>query len=301
MTPTVDSGCGRKGGPAQDMDEARPFGTYAPSGFVRWAVETTRSMPDSWLARRVVMLVRRLVARRLGGAPIDVEALGARMRLHPYNNICEKRMVFMPRSFDPTELALIEARLVEGFVFIDVGANVGAYSLFVAAKAGPAARILAIEPQPAIFDRLVQNIRLNAFATVKALDCALADRAGDLTLFIDSRNSGESSVKIVASGGATPIRVPARTLLDLVREEGLERIDAMKLDIEGAEDLVLGPFLREAPVALHPRLLIVENAVGQWQIDLPALLEATGYRQLPRTRLNLVFERPSAKAGGDPT
>lgn len=273
------------------MDEARPFGTYAPSGFVRWAMERTRSMPDRWLTRRFVILIRRLVAARLGGSPVDVEALGARMRLHPYNNICEKRMLFTPQSFDPEELALIEARLCPGYVFIDVGANVGAYSLFVASKGGPTARILAIEPQPAIFDRLVHNIRLNAFATVKALDCAVADRAGEVTLFIDSRNSGESSVKIVASGGATPIRVPAKTLLALIREEGLTRIDGMKLDVEGAEDIVLGPFFREAPASLRPKLLILENGVGQWQIDLLGLLAEMGYRVLARTRLNLVLER----------
>jgi FkbM family methyltransferase len=277
------------------MNEARSFGAFAPSGFVRWATDTTRSWPDGWLTRRCVILIRRLVASRLRGQPVDVEALGARMRLYPYNNVCEKRMLFTPQSFDPEELgfiaARIEAKRPEGFVFIDVGANIGAYSLFVAAKAGPGARILAIEPQPAIFDRLVGNIGLNAFATVKALDCAVADRAGEVTLFIDSRNSGESSVKIVASGAATPIRVPAKTLLALVREEGIGRIDAMKLDVEGAEDIVLGPFLREAPNSLRPGLLIVENAVGRWQIDLPGLLAASGYREIARTRLNLVFER----------
>ena len=273
------------------MDDAQPFGTYAPSGFVRWAVETTRSFPDTWLARRGIILIRRLVAARLGGAPVDIEALGARMRVHPYNNVCEKRMLFAPQTFDPEELAILEARLGEGFTFIDVGANVGAYSLFVAARAAASARILAVEPQPEIFDRLVGNIRLNAFANIKAVDCAVADKSGEVTLFIDSRNSGESSVKIVAAGGAQPIRVVAKTLYDLVRDENFQRVDAIKLDVEGAEDIVLGPFFAEAPRQLHPWLLVIENGVGRWQLDLPELLARNGYRQLAHTRLNLVFER----------
>src|SRR3712207_8816448 len=47
------------------------------------------------------------------------------------------------------------------FRSIDVGANIGAYSLFVAARTGSSARILAVEPQPHVYDRLVRNIRLN--------------------------------------------------------------------------------------------------------------------------------------------
>ncbi|HEY0570652.1 MAG TPA: FkbM family methyltransferase [Enterovirga sp.] len=273
------------------MDDAAPFGTYAPHGLVRWAVETARKLPDSWAARRLVILLRRVATGRLRGAPVDVEALGARMRLHPYNNICEKKMLFTPATFDSEELGILAARLRDGFVFIDVGANIGAYSLFVAARTGPSARILAVEPQPHVYDRLVRNIRLNQFATIKAIDCAVADKTGDLTLFLDTRNSGESSVKVVTSGGAAGIRVSAKTLLSLVQEEGFQRIDAMKLDVEGAEDLILEPFFAEAPDELHPSLLIVEDGSPQWQVDVPGLLQRHGYRLLAKTRLNYVFDR----------
>ena len=67
-------------------------------------------------------------------------------------------------------------------------------------------------------------------------------------------------------------------------------IDAIKLDVEGAEDLILEPFLRAAPKSLHPTLILVENGTDQWQIDLSALLEGHGYRRIAATRLNLVFE-----------
>ena len=161
----------------------------------------------------------------------------------------------------------------------------------MAALTGPRARILAVEPQPDVFDRLTYNIGQNPFGTVKAIACAVADRAGELTLFIDPRNRGESSVKIVGTHKSAAIRVPAVTLLSLCRSEGIERIDAIKLDVEGAEDLILEPFLREAPESLRPALLIVEDGTEQWQLDLPALLEGYGYRRIARTRLNLVFER----------
>ena len=274
------------------MTDVPPYGTYAPAGLVAAITRHTGRIPaESWHGRRLALFLRRLGISLLRGRPLDVERYGARMRLHPYNNNCEKKVLFTPQFFDPAERAILKEHLRPGCTFIDIGANIGAYSLFVAAFAGPSARIVAVEPQPDIFDKLSYNIGLNPFHTVKAVACAVADKAGELTLFVDPRNRGESSLKIVGTNEGAQIRVPAVTLLDLVRGEGLTRIDAIKLDVEGAEDLILEPFLREAPPALLPGLILVENGTDQWQLDLPKLLESHGYRERARTRLNLVFER----------
>ncbi|GJE76313.1 MULTISPECIES: FkbM family methyltransferase [Methylorubrum] len=274
------------------MTDSQPYGTYAPTGIVARIARRTQTLDEhSWRGRRMAMLLRRIAISLLRGRPLDVERYGARMRLHPYNNNCEKKVLFTPQFFDSEERALLKARLSDDAVFLDVGANIGAYTLFVAGFTGPRARILAVEPQPDVFDRLIYNIGQNPFGTVKAIACAVADRAGELTLFIDPRNRGESSVKIVGTHKSAAIRVPSVTLLSLCRSEGIERIDAIKLDVEGAEDLILEPFLREAPESLRPTLLIVENGTDQWQLDLPGLLEGYGYRRIAQTRLNLVFER----------
>jgi hypothetical protein len=74
-------------------------------------------------------------------------------------------------------------------------------------------------------------------------------------------------------------------------DEGFSHVDAVKLDVEGAEDIILEPFLRHAPESLRPRLLIIEDGSQQWETDLPRLLEASGYRLLTKTRLNFVYER----------
>jgi FkbM family methyltransferase len=274
------------------MTETAPFGTYAPAGLVRRLIARTGAFPkETWTARRAALLLRKVAIKLLRGRPVDAERLGARMRLHPYNNVCEKKVLFTPQFFDPAERAILAERLPADAVFVDVGANVGAYALFVAARSGPGARVLAVEPQPEVFDRLTYNIAQNPFGTVKAVACAVADKAGEVTLFLDPRNKGESSVKIVGTNHGSAIRVPAVTLLDLVEAEGFQRIDAVKLDVEGAEDLILEPFLRTAPPALLPRLFVIEDGVDRWQTDLPALLSDKGYRQVARTRLNLVFER----------
>lgn len=268
-----------------------PFGTFAPHGAIARIIGWTRCASDSFLGRKLAYALRRIGLGRLNGKPVDIEALGAQMRLYPEGNVCEKRVLFTPQYFDAREREMLAARIRDGFCFIDIGANIGAYSLFVAAKAGPRARILAIEPQPEIFARLTYNIAQNPFGTVKAIACALADKPGELTLFLDPGNKGESSVRILRSSAATAVRVPATTLFALMQSEGYDRLDAIKLDVEGAEDLILEPFLNDAPEALWPGFVIIEDSRGRWQSDLPKLLESKGYRLLAQTRLNLVYER----------
>jgi FkbM family methyltransferase len=268
------------------------FGAFAPTGLNAWLLSLTRAQPESWFGRRLAFLLRRLVILRLGGKPLDVTSFGARMRLFPYNNVCEKRILFTPQYFDVKEREILAQHFRDDFVFVDVGANIGGYALFVAANTGPRARILAVEPQTAVFERLVNNIQLNAFATVKAVACAVADKNGELTLFMDLQNQGESSVKIVsADGRGRSVKVPARTLFSLLQDEGITRLDAAKLDVEGAEDLILETFFRDAPETLWPSLLVLENGGDRWNVDIPKLLKQHGYRALATTRTNTVFRR----------
>lgn len=266
-----------------------PFGAHAPRGALARLMAFTRACPDNWWGRRRAYLVRALAARLLDG-PVDCEAMGVRLRLHPQDNICEKRLAFTPQYFDPEERALLGQRVTPDFVFVDVGANIGGYALAVAALAGPAARILAIEPQQAIYERLVFNIRQNGFATVKAIACAVSDVEGEATLFLDPRNRGQASLRVVNSdASAQQERVAARPLAEILSDEGFARIDAMKIDVEGAEDLALETFLRDAPRRLLPRLLLVD--AGALREALAAALAAAGYRETARSRANVAFDK----------
>ncbi len=272
-------------------DNLPPYGTFAPKGGVASIIGFTRALPGSWIAKRIGFLARRIGIALLAGKPVDTESIGARFRLYPYNNVCEKRILFSPRDFDEKEREWLAARIVAGFTFLDIGANVGGYSLFLAAKAGAGARIIAIEPQPEVFGQLSYNIRLNPFGNLKAIEAAVADRNGELTLFLDPRNKGEASVKIVSADEARQVKVPARTLLDIALGEGLDRIDAIKLAVEGAEDIILKCFFKEAPEHLWPRAIVVERGEERWGIDLLALLAQHGYVSLGLTRNNHLLER----------
>ncbi len=68
---------------------------------------------------------------------------------------------------------------------------------------------------------------------------ALSDEAGELAIELDRRDRGGTRARKLAAGeaGANVVRVPCRPLLSLLRDEGIERIDALKLDVEGMEDV----------------------------------------------------------------
>lgn len=267
------------------------FGTRQPSPMLARVLRRTRAQPDTWLGRRIAYFLRRMAIGRLDG-PVDTQSFKTNFRLYPFSNVCEKRILFTPQYFDEAERDLIVSRIRPGFVFLDIGANIGGYALGIAAAAGPGARILAIEPQPQIFERLIYNIAQNPFGTVKAIACAIADHDGELTMFLNGENRGQSSVKIVASeqSAAGTVRVAAKTLVRLLKEEEITRVDAAKLDVEGAEDLILEPFYRDAPKSLWPRLMIVENIDGRWHKDVRTLLLDLGYKKLLANKRNVAFE-----------
>jgi FkbM family methyltransferase len=226
------------------------------------------------------------------------------LRLHPRDNGCEKNLLFTPQMYEPVELRELEWAIAAArarqkpFVFVDVGANVGLFSFFVAARAGRDARILAIEPEPGNLARLYFNIRANPAAPIKAIAVALSDEAGTMAIMLDRRDRGGSRAQKVtepAASVAAP-HVPSQTLLSVLAAERIESIDALKIDVEGAEDVILGRFFGEAPPQLWPRSIIIEDSSGAWTIDVFGLLRAKGYSAAARSKQNVMWRRPDEKA-----
>ncbi len=184
------------------------------------------------------------------------------------------------------------------FVFVDVGGNVGLFSLFVAGQSQGRARIVAFEPEPGNFARLAFNVAANPGVPIKPLQLALSDEAGELAIELDRRDRGGTRAhRLDASGtNAGMVRVPCRTLLAVLREEGIVRIDALKLDVEGMEDTVLMPFFRDAPPTLWPDLIVIEDARALWAVDLFAELANKGYSVASRSKLNVMLRRTAQPA-----
>jgi FkbM family methyltransferase len=269
-----------------------PFGAYPPTRLQAAVRDIGQRLPRNWPGRRFSAWLRSLM-RSTSRRPIDVTVLGQRMRLNLADNACERRLMVTPQFFDPEELEILRSVVRSNFHFIDLGANVGTYSIFVGTLAGPDARILAVEPQARLLNRLRENIAFNNL-DIAIAPVAVGDREGSIEFAVDSSNLGFTSINTDRRGRGehSIIRMPMRKLLGLIEEHGFERIDALKVDIEGAEDLALLPFMEEAPESLWPRLIILEDSRSAWRRDCVAFLVERGYERIPTSSGNVVLKLP---------
>lgn len=138
---------------------------------------------------------------------------------------------------DPDYRASLE--LIEpGATVIDVGANIGLWSLLAARRVGRGA-VHAFEPAPTTFARLQRNLDLNGTGNVIVNQLAVDRQAGTATFHtaVDSNSGGAGYLQ--RPGAPTAITVECTTIDDYCRVHGIERVGVLKLDIEGAEWLAL--------------------------------------------------------------
>ncbi|MDE2793905.1 MAG: FkbM family methyltransferase [Gemmatimonadota bacterium] len=281
------------------FSDASAWGRCRPSGPGGFWLRVARFFPGGWPWSRFALLARRLARRRLSG-PVDTRLWGLRLRLHPDRSVSEARILFMPRSWDRIERRLLREWIEPGFTFVDVGANVGAYSFWVLSLVGEEGRVVAVEPDPPLARQLRYNVRINgAGERMRVVEAAVSASRGEGTLLLASRNSGEN--RLVGEGegdvaappnSAVPVRVI--TLADLVAEAGLDGIDCLKVDVEGREGDVIRPYIDGVPRSRWPRRMIVELAhrpTGRESgpEELESWITGRGYRLVRRTKLNGVF------------
>ncbi len=134
--------------------------------------------------------------------------------------------------FEPEFQAVCARALGPGATGIDVGANIGATALIMAAFAGTAGRVIAVEPGPQSFALLQRNLALNDASTVTVLNCAVSAEPGRMT-FCENSAFGH------LAPGAEGLQVDVKTLDQIVERLGLTRLDLLKIDTEGFEPQVL--------------------------------------------------------------
>lgn len=155
------------------------------------------------------------------------------------NSLC----LYVCGSFEPNEFAFLDRMLKPGMVFVDVGANDGYYTLFAAQRVGPSGRVLAIEPSTRERANLERNIARNGLGNVKVVPLALGATCGTAGLRLaQSAHSGHNTLGGFANDGvqAESVEQVKVCMLDsLAGELALDRIDVMKIDVEGAEANVI--------------------------------------------------------------
>lgn len=176
--------------------------------------------------------------------------------------ISASREAYFIGKYEPQETCVVRSILRPGDVFVDVGANCGYYTLTAAGLVGPSGRVVAFEAHPGIYETLMRSIGLNHLPYVTALNVAVADGPGTLSMSGDAEATALGMARVVVGDGPEArIQIRAAALDDLLDDAGVDRVDLLKMDIEGAEALAIRGMsaglrrgrYRRILLELHPR------------------------------------------------
>lgn len=194
--------------------------------------------------------------------PVVMEWIGGLcLRIYPKNEVF--RSLFVKGIYDPNLIVVINALLPAKGVFLDIGSNMGYCSLLMSKAVGEDGRIFAIEPSERDFLRLVDNVNLNRLGNVNVHRLAVSDKIGKVTISIapEERSALNTLGTEFSNRGIEKVQteeVDSTTLDAFVEEEELDRIDVIKMDIEGSELKALNG-ARDAIEQHRPALIVGIN------------------------------------------
>jgi FkbM family methyltransferase len=182
------------------------------------------------------------------------------------------RYVYYFGQWEPEVTRLIKQRLGPGHTFVDVGANLGWYTLLAADAVGPTGRVVAIEASPMNFSRLEENVNNNRLENVRLVNEAVWSSQGLLSLFQGPpQHSGISTVVPSFAerhrGYEKAGQIRARPLPELLNPDEIATLRVLKIDVEGAEgEVLLGfePMLDSAPDDLE---IFLELNPTEYDVD----------------------------------
>ena len=238
-------------------------------------------------------------------APVTrARRLGLDLELDLRDNL--QALVFYCATYEPSFARDLHARIRAGDVYADVGAHVGIHALQVARRLAGlgGGRVLAFEPAADSAGKLRAAALRNKLA-VQVVQLALSDRAGELALFADERyDRHDAGVRSAHASGPRVATAAAMTFDDWAEQEKLDRLDVVKIDVEGHEAAVLSG-MRHSVAKFAPRAIYIEikaNSTGRAPVPdeaLRALAADLGYRSAGESYdHNELFRPVHASASG---
>jgi FkbM family methyltransferase len=168
--------------------------------------------------------------------PGEVDVDGMTLYLNPKDPVLSSALAF--GIYENYETDVFRAYCKEGATIVDVGANVGLYAVVAAVRVGKAGRVIAVEPHLESFQYLMKSIAVNGLTQVKAFNVAVGDRSCSVPLYLTDDNKADSRI-YSTDGRRENVTVQMVELDQLLAENGIETVDVIKMDIQGAEALAL--------------------------------------------------------------
>jgi FkbM family methyltransferase len=192
---------------------------------------------------------------------------------------------YVDARYEPNEMFAMSKLIGPGMCVLDVGANAGVFTLMAARLVGASGAVHAFEPSPRDRDRLLANVAANGLSNVQVHAAALGRAAGKAVLAVSGAgHPGHNTIggfTYAADADSYSLEVDVTTLDDFAAQQGLPRLDLLKIDVEGSETSVLQG-ARETLRKFRP--VIVAEAydpslrqLGTSASELLHLLRSAGY------------------------
>lgn len=199
-------------------------------------------------------------------------------------------------GFEETEVRFVERFLRPGMTVLDIGAHHGLYTLLASKCVGRSGKVISFEPSPREFRRLSKHVRVNRCRNVKTEACALGNDHGDADLFVvdGDRDWGNSLRPPDVPEPTRKVRVPLRKLDGLLAARRIEKVDFIKLDVEGGELAVLKGASRLLQTAPRPAILAEVQDIrtrpwGYAARDILQLLARWNYRWFAMSEIGTLY------------
>jgi FkbM family methyltransferase len=214
------------------------------------------------------------------GAKVELARWGLRMFLPPRWKGVEK-LIFVFREDYEAELAFLDCALSPGKTFVDVGANLGIYALVASKIVGPSGRVIAFEPSQQSFLLLKENVALNSFSNVQIYPAAVSDRTGQAFLY-HGADPGQNSLGKDPGLKSSGEEVATQSLDNALDQASVECVDLIKMDVEGAEELVVRG-ANKVVSSYKPTIIFEVNQEAAARLGLSPrgawdLLQSLGYK-----------------------
>ena len=193
--------------------------------------------------------------------------------------------------YNSKELNFLVNNMKSDGIFLDIGANIGYFTQYVATKSN-FKKILAIEPNPLMVRRINENIKLldsTYINKIKVENVGIAEEKYEA--FLDYSNGYGNAIIVNEKKSDKCIPVSLDSLLNILKKNNINKIDCLKIDVEGYEDKVLLPFFKNSSKELYPKCVIMEHTSSEeWDSNIIYYMKYLGYKEVFKTRSNIALK-----------
>ena len=217
--------------------------------------------------------------------PLDIHFRNCAFRIYGENNLIEYGILLNPK-YNQTDIDFLLEDSKSNSNFVDLGCNIGLYSLPLASSA-PNGTVISIDANPLMQSRLSFNANSSGIKNIQIICSAVSDKTGEGSLLIRKNDTAIVSVNEDIKGS-----IKIDKLENIIREQGLKSIYGLKIDIEGHEDKALVPFLLNVDEDLLPKRIVIEKKTKN--SDYPGCAIAfkkLNYTLVSRSRNNSFYKK----------